>query len=419
MKILFVLHQFLPDHQAGTELYTYHLARALRDRGHDIHLFFTEIRHDRVLYEVRTGDLDGLSFHEVVNNGYEVTFRWLYKDPEMEVVFRDVLDAVRPDLVHIQHLAKHSIGYLDELARRALPTVYTLHEYLLMCPYGGRLLRPDFELCDGPRDERCAECVADYPPPLDPARSMVDAVALRRSEIQRCLGQVDLFISPSAFLRDKFVQNGWIPPDRIIHSDNGLIVEPYAGIERVPAERLRFGYVGTIADYKGIELIVQAFRGLDAATVECRIYGDTGYFPEYEAKLRSLQKPACLSFTGRFENARIAHVLAELDVLIVPSLWFENSPLTIHEAFLAGIPVICSDRGGMAELVEHEKTGLWFRLGDARDLRRQILRLVEEPALRESLRQSFPHVKSIEEDAEMMEERYRVLLEQRGWRAVE
>src|SRR5439155_26694905 len=121
--------------------------------------------------------------------------------------------------------------------------------------------------------------------------------------------------------------------------------------------------------------------------------------------------PPNVRFMGRIENAALPAAFAELDLLIVPSLWFENSPLTIHEAFLAGVPVLTADRGGMAELVEDGKSGLHFHMGDADDLRRQLLRVVREPGLLESLRLEPPRVKTIEEDAAAMEERYGLLLQ--------
>ena len=113
---------------------------------------------------------------------------------------------------------------------------------------------------------------------------------------------------------------------------------------------------------------------------------------------------------GRFDNTDVGSVFAQLDVLVIPSLWYENSPLTIHEAYLAGIPVIASDHGGMAELVHDGVSGLHFRRGDAADLRAKITRLLDEPDLLEQLARDIPAVKSIADDAVAMEGRYQNLL---------
>ncbi|MFQ5505740.1 MAG: glycosyltransferase family 4 protein [Planctomycetota bacterium] len=410
MTVLFVVHQFLPGHSAGTEIYTYYLAKELQRRGHRVHVFYTEAYQDRAQYGLRSGEYDGLPFHEAVHNYQFRTFRHSYLDEEMERIFVDVLDEVRPDIVHLQHLHLHSLGYIDLLVDRRLPIVYTLHEYFLMCLNKGQLLRPGLELCEGPEPHECARCAKVFPAvsALD-GGSLLEAVERRRQELQSRLDQVDLFVSPSAFLRQRFIDEGMIRADRILHSDNGFNVAPFSDVKRTRSSRLRVGYVGLIGDWKGIHLLVEAFQGLERDDLECKIYGDLEMFPDYRDRLLAMRKPANLEFMGWFDNAEIASVLAEIDILVVPSLWFENSPLTIHEAFLARVPVLTADRGGMAELVEEGKTGLLFELGDASDLRAKILRALEEPGLVQRM-QSFPRVKTIAEDADQMERRYRELM---------
>ena len=117
-----------------------------------------------------------------------------------------------------------------------------------------------------------------------------------------------------------------------------------------------------------------------------------------------------LRFRGRYANERVSEILGELDVLVVPSLWYENSPLTIHEAFQAGVPVVCSDIGGMAEFVEHEHNGLHFSVGDADALATQLTRLTQDPELLARLRAGMPVFKSIAEDSADWEQRYTELL---------
>jgi len=438
MNILMVVHQFLPRHVAGSEIYTYRLAQALRERGHRVQLFFTEIRPDRPQYELSRGEFEGIPYFEAVHNRVFASLGQLYRDPQMEQLFERVLDQVTPDIVHVQHLHLHSIGYIDLARRRRLPLLYTLHEYMLMCLNEGLLLRPGPTLCGGPEPEACARCaLVAYPdipvdrdtgigrlvtrmrkalgfPTLMPSangneRAYRAAVRVRRRDIETELAKVDLFISPSRFLRQRFIDEGMIAADRIIYSDNGFYVAPFRNLRKSSSPTLRTGFVGTISEYKGVHLIVEAFRGITDAGIECRIYGDPATFPQYTKRLMALGRPAALRYMGSLRNDKVAEVLADLDVLIVPSLWPENSPLTIHEAYLAKLPVLTSDHGGMAELVEHERTGLHFRTGDAADLRRQLLRLRNEPDLLPLLSKHLPAVKTIETDAVQMEERYRLL----------
>jgi glycosyltransferase involved in cell wall biosynthesis len=436
-----VIHQFLPRHLAGSEVYTYELAQALRGRGHTVEVFFTEIRADRAQYQLSRGEFQGIPYYEAVHNRWFASFRHTYADAEMERLFRRVLDASAPDVLHIQHLHLHSIGYIDIARSRGLPILYTLHEYLLMCLNQGLLLRPGAVRCGGPEPQACATCaVAAYPTVPLRRRSRwaagvhrlaaraglgqglhtrsdaagpahVEAVERRRREIQSALEKVNQFIAPSRFLRQQFITSGLIQADQIVHSDYGFAIGPFQRLPRRRATRLRVGYVGTISEYKGVHVIVDACRDIQDEGLECRIYGDLDVYPDYKARLLARGTPHAIRFMGRLDHHRIADALADLDALIVPSIWFENSPLTIHEAFLAGIPVLTSDCGGMAELVDHERTGLHFRTGDPADLRRQLLRLLHEPDLLASLGARRVPVKPIEVDAAEIEDRYRALLQ--------
>lgn len=437
-RLLIVVHDFLPKHNAGTEIYTYKLAKELQQTL-DVHLLFCEARHEQERYTVSEGEFDGIPYTEVVHNYKWENFEETYHDPEMERIFIDVLDDYEPDLVHIQHLHYFSFEFIPIAKSRGLPVVYTLHEFMLMCARGGQLLREDMEICEKPVPEKCADCIrhhrlsGDYgqhdqhgrmgrvagqlpdglrrvlegvagpviPAELDDEGRRVFAAAAgaRLDFIGERAKMVDLFISPSGFLRQKFIDVGMIDADRIIHSDNGFDVTPFSGFERRPSDVLRFGFVGTIAPYKGIHVLVDAFEEIQDDGVELQVWGDLDTFIEYKQELLPRATNPRTKFMGRFENGRIAEVLGGIDVLIVPSLWFENSPLTIHEAWLARMPVIASDRGGMAELVDDGVNGFHFKLGDAVDLREKIRRFIADRSLVQAFGERPGEVKTIADNA--------------------
>jgi glycosyltransferase involved in cell wall biosynthesis len=177
-----------------------------------------------------------------------------------------------------------------------------------------------------------------------------------------------------------------------------------------PQGRLRFGFVGSLLWFKGVDVLVRAMGRLAGTRAVLHVHG--AFKPEqdpHHAELRDLARGGDVVFHGPFDNHRLPEVYAELDVLVVPSIWFENSPLTIHEAFLLRTPVVVSGIGGMAELVRDGRDGLHFRVGDDADLARVLRRFVDEPELLARLSADFPRVKSIEEDAREMEFRYRGL----------
>jgi glycosyltransferase involved in cell wall biosynthesis len=202
----------------------------------------------------------------------------------------------------------------------------------------------------------------------------------------------DLFIAPTRFLMDLMIRHG-VPSDKMVHCDYGMADELFAapseGRPRDP-HRLRFGFIGQIAFHKGIEVLLGAFRGFRAA--DLILYGrDTNYLDPF----RDVLAQDNVDFRGLLLDDAKAAAFAELDALIVPSVWYENSPLVIHEAFLAGVPVVTSDIGGMAELVTDGVNGVHFRVGDAGDLRAKLARLCEAPGELARLRQNIPPVKGM------------------------
>ena len=444
LKILMVVHQYVPRHVAGTEVYTHNLAKALSAR-HDVLVLSAESDYDKERFDEQRVYVEGIPVHQVIHNYKWASFRDTYDCPEADAIFRRVLREEAPDVVHIQHLHYFSANFVTIARSRGIPVVYTLHDYMLMCARDGTLRREDGELCQVPIPSKCKDCIAHHeldgsPAPALPRglRPGVDALvpddvvrairnmrvdghdagdpheeaaAERLDYLKHVLADVDLFVSPSEFLRQRFIDSGMVDPDRIIASDNGYDLTRFSDASKrsaPPADRLRVGYVGTIAEHKGIHLIVDAMNRMDNERVTCRIWGDVTAFWEYTEQLqRSITNPRTI-LMGPFDNDRITDILHDIDLLIVPSVWFENSPLTVHEAAACGIPVLASDQGGLAEYVLPEITGRHFALGDASDLRTKIMSFLEDPMT--GFEPGTLTLKSIEDDARDTEQRYFELL---------
>jgi glycosyltransferase involved in cell wall biosynthesis len=350
------------------------------------------------------------------------------------------------------------MSYLSEANRRGIPVVYTLHEYMLLCPRGGQMLRANMEVCEQPIPEVCAECIQhqiigeapidegraplssriarhlpqslkerlkawvepeppNHEPALVPSSDSLraSAIADRLATIQSELQNVDLFLSPSEFLRNKFIDTGMIAADRITCSHNGQEEAPFVGIVRDESHSLRVGYIGTIADFKGVDVLVEAFNRLsDLESLEGHIHGSLTTFEGFSGAMKQQCLNPRVQFHGRYPPSEVGHILSKLDVLVVPSRWYENAPLTIQEAFLSGIPVVASRLGGMAEFVHDEENGLLFNVGDPADLARCLRRLHDDRDLLRRLRPTVKTHKSIESDAHTMELRYRELIAARA-----
>jgi glycosyltransferase involved in cell wall biosynthesis len=243
-----------------------------------------------------------------------------------------------------------------------------------------------------------------------PARTAIAPKrAVYQSHTRRIFDDAHLFLAPSEFLRSRHVACG-LPPHKVEYLRYGI--RTFAARAPTPsAGRVRFGYIGALHAHKGIELLIAALAGLEGRA-ELHIYGSAFGSPITSRFVERVTAAAAshVVFHGPYENAAIAEILASLDAVVVPSIWYENSPLTIQEAFVGRVPVITADQGGMAELVRHDVDGLHFRLGDAADLRRVMQTVVDDPGLLPRLRLNIPPVPHIEGQTEKVRARYEALL---------
>jgi glycosyltransferase involved in cell wall biosynthesis len=218
------------------------------------------------------------------------------------------------------------------------------------------------------------------------------------------LNQADVILSPSEFLRSIFVEQG-IDPDKISYSRLGLDTSHWitpSKAEQKVSNVLQVSYIGQLAPHKGVHLLLNAFNQLvysDHQSAHLTVYGDPMAFPDYTKSLRAIANgnPA-IEFAGRFDNRRVADILSKTDVIVAPSVWYENSPIAIMEALTTGTPVVTSNLGGMSELVQHNENGLLFETGDSDDLTRQLQRLVDEPELAAALAKNARPVRMIDDE---------------------
>jgi glycosyltransferase involved in cell wall biosynthesis len=450
MRIAHVIHGFPPDATAGSEVYTWKLALE-QARGNDVAVFARIGDPKRKEYDLARRDENGLDVWRVNNTLKKCgSFEETYTNPPVLEIFQRFLDEVKPDIVHIGHLTLLSTLIVDELRARKIPMVMTLHDYWLMCPRG-QLLRGNLEVCPDAAHAPCGECeelqlsvtagsrkafnlykkITDAVG-FDPAfirkalrkiyltlgkkkgltaktgAALPETLAKRREHMRGICEKIDLFVAPSNFLRKKFIEFG-VPAGKIEYSDYGFDAAPFKGFRRTPSENIRFGFVGSIIPSKGVHVTLKAFRDLAPKNAVLNVFGGFApyyEFENYEKEITELAKAPGINMRGRYANEKVAEIFGEIDVLIVPSIWHENSPLVIHEAFLSGTPVITSNAGGMAELVRHEKSGLLFKMGDSASLRDAMARVVKEPGLVEKLRGGIPNVKTIQQDAAEMQDRY-------------
>jgi len=463
LRILHAIHDFLPRHQAGSEIYAFELCRTLA-AWHHVSVLCAEYdpsrRHGHVTWRAH----QGLPVIEVVNNWVCASFEQTYRPPLVSDRIAQVLRAVQPDVVHVHNLLNLSFD-LPAVARAyGVPVVATLHDYALVCPSGGqRIHRAEQYVCDVIDTGRCVRCFHDsafyrqisfgsLATAARAPRLMRRAAAamsrrfpglagrfvraarllpMTKQDIDERLAaartvfeEVDLFVAPSPSIAAEFLRLG-IDASKIRVSDYGFVPvlrspkrrrhEP--GGNHGPRRALRVGYVGTLVWHKGVHVLLAAVRGLPAAGYELKIFGSPDVFPEYAAELRTHAAGLPVRFMGAFDHDRVADVYAQIDVLVVPSLWLENSPLVIHEALMAGIPVVGARIGGISGLVDDGRTGLLYDPASPAELEAVLRCLIENPERLHELAGpvgTVPPVKSIAEDAREWEAAYADVLRRRA-----
>jgi glycosyltransferase involved in cell wall biosynthesis len=242
------------------------------------------------------------------------------------------------------------------------------------------------------------------------------ALKERQEYIREKMELVDHVIAPTRLTRDLLASNG-IEAEKVEVSRYGIDT---SAISSAPRNRnlpppLRVGFNGTLAPHKGCDILIRAFKNLPPELdATLTIHGNLERFKPFVKELRRLAgEDERITFAGAFSREKVGQVLSEIDVLVVPSRWYENSPVVIYEAFAAGTPVIATDLGGMSEVVEPEVNGLLFELDNAGDLTRQLRRLAEEPELLERLRAGIGPVKTVEEKVDELEKLYGALVEEK------
>lgn len=438
VRLLLLSGWYFPDSVGGTEAYVHSLARCLQALG----------------YELRVAaPLIGEMEREYVHDGLPV-FRYpVCQEPDKSEVrgecppryfdvFRNWLDRTRPDVVHM-HSFTRGCGYFHAQYAKSvgLPLVLTIHTPGVTCARG-TMMRWGRTQCDGAlRDYRCTACLLEskglsralaWPTAIVPtsvtawadklassagsALRMPHFIRQRHARVRELLDMANRVVVVSTWLHDVLRRNG-VQASKLVLSRHGLPEKSAADSKATKGERpgapLRVGYVGRFNPVKGVDVLVAAVRRLPRSVpVQLQLYGRANGEEEREfaAFVRRLAgHDTRIVFGGEVTEENREDVSRAFDILAVPSVWLEAGPLVVLEAFSAGIPVIGSDTGGIAELVTHGVNGLLVRPGDVAAWARALQDACDRAASGRWA-WSFPRVRTTAEVASQMAALYDQLL---------
>ncbi|MGN6368154.1 MAG: glycosyltransferase [Phycisphaerae bacterium] len=444
MRILLTIHQFLPDHASGTEILTLHTAHELTRRGHHVEIF-TGYPAKIPLTDAQRFDsyeYQGLKVHRFNHQHLPMgdqtnIIEMEYRNELFGDHFARFLQQNPQDIVHVFHFARLSALTIDACANANIPTVFTPTDFWSVCPLI-QLRLPDGSLCEGPTlfAANCVRHVVEVSQPRElsnrlrvlpnaavaagvlaiqndllPERwysPLVRALAARPEFIRQRLNMLDRILAPTHLMENMLARNG-IHKSRISYVPYGVdLAHIRRNTNKGTEPNLRVGFIGTIVEHKGAHLLINAVTSLPKEIpISLDIYGNMAEFPDFAKHLRKMAaNDPRISFKGTFPNHEIGNIFNTLDCLVVPSLWYENTPLVIYSSMASGCPVVATDLGGMSEAVTHNLNGLLFEKGSAYQLQQHLKHLALNRPLVAALAAKTKIPKSIPQYADDLERIY-------------
>jgi glycosyltransferase involved in cell wall biosynthesis len=431
MRIAFLTSRFLPHSVGGGETHTYHLAKALLARGHDVEILLaSDVRSEA-----------NLSF---VYEDLKVFYCPADTDPQCQLYpsatrlwLEQFLRERRIDVIHIM-VSGHCRGIIASAVEIGVPIVVTLLDFHYWCPI--TLVKPNGLLCFGPRSLRdCHRCTLTpyrrlsllqpawtrLPASLKERILKFESTSLaplglqwrdleqRARFFRRLLVPHAVFVAPSKIMRRLAEENG-VAPDRLLDMPYG-VPKAFVGAGRpkTPSLVVRIGYLGRLVPEKGVHLLISAVRNLPADAKVClRLYGSNAHeAPQFVQHLHSLAEgDQRIEFHPTVSQRQLPALHRELDLVAIPSMWHENATIVLLESLALGTPTIISNVEGMASFVEDAKNGFRVPVGDVTALSSTLLWCADHPAALAKMAAACQPVLTIEEQAERIEAIYIALV---------
>ncbi len=389
-NILIASHSHPQLTRGGAEISAHHLFAALSGRqGYE--LSFLGCARDTMNQKMGATFSQPFSPSEYIYAGGAFDwFKFANTDPNFPTAFRALLAELQPDIVHFHHYLRFGVEAFF-LVRDALPNcriVLTLHEYLAICNhYGQMVTKQHRNLCHQASPQRCNECFKEIEP---------TDFFLRTLYVQRFFDLVDHFIAPSAFLAERYIAWG-LPPGKLSVIENIVHrnIHRSMGISQERDGPLRVGFFGQVSELKGIGVLLAAAKFLaeqDEFCVVIEIFGDYSLQPlEFQSHFLANLATAGSNvvFHGPYDQDHVDALMQSVEVVVIPSIWWENSPVVIQEALRNRRPIVCSDIGGMAEKVRDGIDGFHFPVGNVIALTSLLVRLAKAPARLKAISESM------------------------------
>jgi glycosyltransferase involved in cell wall biosynthesis len=410
MNILYIVHQFYPEFHTGTEKFLLNLSSAIQRDAHFAQVITYSFSEHRADFQRNQNILSrnysyrGLPVTSVRHRTMPLDLNIYFKNKDIYQFATDFLKNNKPyDLMHIAHsmrLAPFAQAALDF----KIPYILTLTDFWTICPRITLQTSTDGTLCTGPeRGEACAR----YCPEMQSTY-----IKDRLAAANRMLSGAKALISPSKFLAAIFEKE--LPALKVHIIPHGMDLKYIKTNSRKyrPGNKITFSYCGGFSPHKGVHLLLKAFRSLNAKNAELKLYGSSFYEHSYFQLLKDIAGgDARVHFCGSYTEDHVGDVMSNSDALILPSLWYENYPLVLHEALACNVPVIASNIGGMAEKIKNSINGFTFQVGDEEELAARLKMITDNPEILNGIKEKIKGYvpPRVEEEAYMYQRLYNTI----------
>jgi len=373
-RILICSSFYPPYFIGGAELIAHYQAREFTKQGHEVEVFAGTMEPMGPRYSVHTEMYDGVKVHRVVLSGGDFdASRENFHKREVEGLFQQILQEFQPNVVHCHNLIGLTTGLLRLAKKSGCVVALTVHDHWGFCHKNIMGKKPG-EICEDIFN--CQDCM----PEIVLENGLKMPTFLRQSYLYYQLEAVDAFISPSRYLASTYLRAGF-PADRMQVVWYGIDTDKFGAIVKKPdPNRCRFTFIGHFGRHKGLYVLLEALLHIsERSKLLLNLVGDGEERHNVEEFIAKYGLQDCVKLKGKIDNAQIAEVMAETDVLILPSIWPENQPVSITEAMASSIPVIASDAGGIPELIADGQSGFLFELGNSAQLADKMWYFINNP----------------------------------------
>ena len=400
MKILMV-NKFLYS-RGGCENYMLFLGEHLKNLGHEVE-YFGMYDEKNTVGNSAGKYTQNMDFHSKGIERFLYPFKIIHSLEAKRKIIQ-VIDDFKPDIIHMNNINfQLTPSVIYGAKKRCIPVVQTVHDYQMICP--------NHLLYNFDKNEICEKCISDsYFNYIknkcihnSRVKSIIGAIEAKVYSLFKTYKKVDLFISPSYFLEEKLLSANELYKGKTKTIHNFINKNKFT-CEKEGTENY-IAFAGRLSKEKGVEYLAETAKLLPEYTF--MVAGDG---PD-KNMLENIEN---VKLVGFLTGGKLIEFMGNAKVLVVPSIWYENCPLSILEAQCMGVPVVTMNNGGMAELIKDGVTGILVNEvspeGLALGLRRALENEEYYKTLKENCKKEKENILSVETYCDILIEEYKKLV---------